>query len=379
MSTSIPLYIHIPFCRKKCSYCDFYSIEYEEELARKYIEVLIKQIRNFKEKGYNFSTLYIGGGTPSVLAEKLLERLLKSLELSKMQEASFEANPESLSREKLKLLLELGINRLSVGVQSFDDKVLRFLARLHTSEEALKAISLAKEVGFENINVDLIYGVPNKDFNLWKKELELVVTLPIKHISLYSLTYEKSTPLFLRLRNREFTPISEEEEAQIYKYAVEYLEREKFFRYEVSNFSKRGYECRHNLIYWENAPYLGIGPSAVSYIEGVRKKYILDIYQYIEAIERGQENEIFIEKEELPPLKRAKETAVLNLRMRGGINFKEFKKFTGFDFLEIEEANFNRLLRERLLTFKRKDSKIYGVRLTKKGFLFYDYVSREFL
>ncbi|MCD6540010.1 MAG: radical SAM family heme chaperone HemW [Candidatus Omnitrophica bacterium] len=373
----IPLYLHIPFCRKKCAYCDFYSVEYSQSLAQSYIKVLINQIEYFK-KEYLFSTVYIGGGTPSVLTEDLLAKLLKSLDLKPTQEVSLEANPESLAERKLKLLLDLGINRLSIGVQSFEDKVLRFLQRAHNSQQAVKAIELAQKKGFKNINIDLIYAVPNKDFKLWKKELKLAVSLPITHISLYSLSYEEGTPLFLKLKNKEFTPLNSEEEAEMYKYALDFLEKKGFYQYEVSNFSKRGYECRHNLSYWANSSYLGLGPSAVSYIKGVRKKYIDDVYEYIAKVrpERG----VFAGEESLNPLQKAKETAVLNIRRRKGIDFAEFKKATGFDFLEIEDRAFlEELLKRKLVALKRKNSQVYGLRLTKKGFLLADYVARELL
>ncbi|HEC69233.1 MAG TPA: radical SAM family heme chaperone HemW [Candidatus Omnitrophica bacterium] len=373
----IPLYLHIPFCRKKCAYCDFYSVDYSQSLAQSYIEVLISQIEYFK-KEYLFSTVYIGGGTPSVLTEDLLARLLKSLDLKPAQEVSLEANPESLTERKLKLLLDLGVNRLSIGVQSFEDKVLRFLQRAHNSQQAVKAIELAQKIGFKNINIDLIYAVPNKDFKLWKRELKLAVDLPITHISLYSLSYEEGAPLFLKLKDKEFTPLNSEEEAEMYKYALDFLEKKGFYQYEVSNFSKRGYVCRHNLSYWANSSYLGLGPSAVSYIKGVRKKYIDDVCEYI--IKVRPEKGVFIEEEDLNPLERAKETAVLNIRRRKGIDFAEFKKDTGFDFLEIEDKAFlEELLRRKLVAFKKKNSQVCGLRLTKKGFLLADYVARELL
>jgi len=375
----LSLYIHIPFCRRKCDYCDFYSINYERVLAKRYTEVVVGQIKDLKQKGYSFKTVYIGGGTPSVLDDDLLEAILVNLDLHNIQEATLEANPESLTVRKLRLMSDSGINRLSIGIQSFHDNILRFLGRIHDKKKALEALDSAIKCGFSNISIDLIYGVPSESLKLWEQELKFAARLPIKHISLYSLTYEHGTPLCSRLKNKEFEPISQEEEANMYSFALDYLESKRFFQYEVSNFSKRGFESKHNLACWANLPYLGIGPSAAGFNGSLRTKFIENIHQYIDKIGNRNEEALFVEKEKLTPLDRAKETAALNIRRAKGINFLEFRKHTGFDFLEIEKKTVDKLVKERLIIFKKKNSKIYGLRATRRGILFCDRLCREFL
>lgn len=375
----VPLYLHIPFCKKKCAYCDFYSIEYREKLALEYIKTLVTQLRALKEKGFFFPTIYLGGGTPSLLEEGLLEMLLKELREERLeQEITLEANPESLNKDKLKFLFKRGVNRLSLGIQSLNEVCLKFLGRLHNKEQALASLFLAKDAGFKNINVDLIYGIPGSNFELFKEELNQIVELPITHLSLYSLSYEEATPLYERLRRGEFKPVSEEEQARMYTWAIRFLEKKGFRHYEVSNFSRKGYFCRHNLSYWENTSYLGLGPSAVSYINGERRKYLPDVFKYIGARDIFRE-ELFLERERLSPLKRAEETWVLNLRRRKGINFKKFKERTGFPLWKLKGSTIEKLREEKLLGYKKRGRKIYGLRLTRKGFLFADYVVREFL
>jgi len=375
----IPLYIHIPFCRKKCFYCDFYSIKYDVELEREYINTLILQVKRLKDKGYRFSTVYIGGGTPSVLEPRLFERFLTSLRLSDLSEVTLEANPESLTEQKLKTARNSGVNRLSIGVQSFDDDALSFLGRVHNSAQAVKAVESAYRVGFKNISIDLIYGIPLQGFDLWMKELALAVTLPVKHISFYSLTYEKGTPLSKKLSNKEFLPLSQEEEAKMYRYGVRFLESRGFLRYEISNFSLKGFECKHNLSYWANLPYQGIGAGAVSFIDGVRKKFLPDVRQYVIKVKGNFLRGLFVEEEKLSSLRHALETAVLNLRRNKGINFHEFTKDTGFDFLAVRSKEIHNLGKEKMLSFKKQKNQLSGIKLTNRGFLFYDYVCRELL
>lgn len=375
----IPLYIHIPFCRKKCFYCDFYSIKYDAELAREYINTLIPQVKRLKDEGYRFSTVYIGGGTPSVLEPQLFECFLKSLGLSDSEEVTLEANPESLTEQKLKIACALGVNRLSIGVQSFDNNSLSFLGRVHNSAQAAKAVESAYKNGFKNISIDLIYGIPGQDISLWQRTLAKAVSLPVTHISFYSLTYEKGTLLSQRLRDKEFLPLSQEEEAKMYRYGVSFLESRGFYRYEISNFSLKGFECKHNLSYWANCPYQGIGAGAVSFLGGVRKKFLPDVRKYVSRVKGNSSRGLFVEEEKLPPLRHALETAVLNLRRKKGINLHEFTKNTGFDLLTVRREEINKLIKDKMVSFKKQKNRLSGIRLTNRGFLFYDYVCREFL
>ncbi len=375
----IPLYIHIPFCRKKCNYCDFYSIEYNYGLAKAYIDLIISQIKPYESRGYQFKTVFIGGGTPSVLDRGLLAQLLKNIDFSFAEEVTIEANPESLDIDKLSLIRELGVNRLSIGVQSFDDDTLKFLGRLHSGRQALNAVELAANSGFKNISIDLIFAVPSQRLKSWKDELDLAVKQPIQHISAYSLTYESGTPLYKRLQNKEFKPVSSDTEAGIYGYAIDFLESRGFNQYEISNFAKPGFECKHNLSYWSNSPYIGLGPAAVTYIGGERKKYIGDIYIYIDKLRQNKEEGLFIERESLSVLQKAKETAVLNIRRKQGVDFGEFKENTGFNFLQIYKSDVDKLVDEKVVEFKKNNGSVYGARLTKKGFFLADYVCRQLL
>ncbi|MFA6281310.1 MAG: radical SAM family heme chaperone HemW [Candidatus Omnitrophota bacterium] len=370
------LYIHIPFCVKKCLYCDFYSQGYDNQLAVKYINILSSQIKALKTQ---FDTIYIGGGTPSVLESRLLEKLLKSIRgvAGIAKEFTIEANPESVSEKKLRLFLSYGVNRISIGVQSFDDKKLAKLGRIHSARKAIEAIKLAKYCGFKNISIDLIFGVWQETLDEWEKELQIAVSLPVKHISCYSLSYEKHARLFQLLKKKKIIPQSEEGVVKMYERSINYLEKNKFFHYEVSNFAKSGFQCKHNLSYWQNNSYIGLGPSAVSYQDGIRTKNTSDVETYIEMIRKNKSAIIFNEK--LSPRKRAKETAAIKIRTSEGIDFDWFKRQTGFDFIKMQEGNVGLLIDQGLLRYKGSESKKTGVVLTKKGFLFCDSVSAQLL
>lgn len=370
------LYIHIPFCKKKCLYCDFYSTTYQKKLSSDYVEALIKQIRQI---GAPVSSIYIGGGTPSVLEINLLGSLLKSLKkiITPGIEFTIEVNPESFSKKSAELFLENGINRLSIGLQSFDQQKLRKLGRIHDAKKAQEAVYLAKNSGFKNISIDLIFGVWDEEFPDWKKELQKAVSLPVKHISVYSLTYEKSTPLSKILKKGLIKPLEDEAVARMYEYAVDFLEERGFRQYEVSNFAQKGYMCRHNFSYWKNEPYIGLGPAAVSYIEGRRKRNAPDTQKYIAKVKRNEELLVFQEK--LSPESSARETSALKIRTSEGINLGWFSQKTGFDFLRLQKEPLTKLLDEGLIEYKRNNAAPDSVCLSKKGFLFCDIVSSELL
>ncbi len=370
------LYIHIPFCRKKCRYCDFYSIEYQKDIVADYIDILCSQISNLKD---TFSSIYIGGGTPSILDIKLWEKILISLYYlaKKSIEFTVEANPESLNREKILLFRDGGVNRLSLGIQSFDNLKLKKLGRIHSKEEAVKKLILAKDNGFANISIDLIFGVWGQNFDIWEKELESAVNLPVKHISIYCLTYEAGTPIFNQLKEKRIIPLDENVVIKMYKHNRKYLAKKKFLQYEVSSFAKKGYECRHNMNYWKNNMYLGLGPGAVSFTDGIRQRNIADVRDYLSRLRKGDELVVF--KEKLSPLDSAKETAALKIRTKEGIMFDWFKTQTGFSFMEIESSSIDELVRKGLIGYKRGKNKQIGVCLTLKGFLFSDTVSSSFL
>ncbi|MCX5687912.1 MAG: radical SAM family heme chaperone HemW [Candidatus Omnitrophica bacterium] len=371
MDTREGLYIHIPFCRQKCLYCDFYSALHTESLADSYIEVILKQIQRLDQ---NFSSIYIGGGTPSILSQDLLNKLLAGLKklIKKDAEFTIEVNPESVDKEKLKLFLERGVNRISIGAQSFDDKKLNSLGRIHSAKQAVEAIELSKKIGFNNTSIDMIFGVSKEDLKALEAELEKAAGFDIQHISCYSLSYETDTPLFIMREKKEVSPIDDEVMADMYRYTMSYLPDKGFNHYEVSSFSKPGFECRHNLNYWDNNSYVGLGPSAVSYIGGVRSENVKDVKEYIDRFNKGMD--LVMSWEELPPVQMAKESASIKIRTKEGIDYGWFKNKTGFDFLELEKSTLGDLAEQGLIEYNEK-----SVRLTNKGFLFSDTVSSTLL
>lgn len=351
------LYIHIPFCRKKCLYCDFTSFIFKQNIAQHYIDKLISQIIRIDSK---FLTIYIGGGTPTILDEELLKILLVSLKknLTNNTEFTIEANPESLTRKKLDLFLKYGVNRMSIGIQSLDDEKLRKLGRVHNAKKALDAINLANKSGFKNISGDFIFGLWNESISGWKDELNKIANLPIKHLSCYALSYERHTQLSKQVKVGKIKPLDDITVGRMYEYTINFLPKNGFKQYEVSNFAKNGFECKHNLNYWDNNEYIGLGENAVSYIKGERIKNI------------GTK----VSKEKLSKERMARETAALKIRTKAGINKNWFKNKTGFSFNELVCDSLDYLIKNKLILNTKK-----RIFLTKKGFLFSDTVSSSFL
>ena len=274
------LYIHIPFCKQKCPYCDFFSVEYDVALANKYIDALIKHASRFKSQKIN--SIYIGGGTPSVLSLKQIEELLQTLndifDLSEICEFTFELNPESTSREKLRVLKNFGVNRLSIGLQSVKDKSLKFLGRVHDFQTFCNVYDTARKESFDNINIDLIYGLTNQTVKEWKVDLERALLFNSEHLSLYPLSIEKDTPFCLNS-----VTINDNIQRDMYDKTVEILASNDYIHYEISNWAKRGRESFHNSNYWRNFEYIGFGAGAAGYFKSVRYKNIEDIEKYIKA------------------------------------------------------------------------------------------------
>ena len=370
------LYIHIPFCKRKCIYCNFYSKVYDVDDASYFIDVLVSQINSLPRA---IHSIYVGGGTPSALPRGLLEKLLVSLKGFSIKSGEFtiEANPESLDGEKINLLRDLGVNRLSIGVQSLDERKLKKLGRIHTCAKAKQSVELSYKMGFKNISADLMFGIWGEEIGSWKKELDEIVRLPITHVSCYELTYEKSTPLFSALLNKSILPLDEEITASMYEMTIDTLALRGFKQYEVSNFAKPGCESKHNMHYWENNPYIGLGPSAVSYIGGVRSRNVSDVKEYIDKFENGKSITEFSEK--LSPIRSAKETAAVKIRTKEGIDFEWFKAKTGYDFLKLEIKAIDELIAKDLIKYRMEGDRVTGIALKRKGFLFCDTVSSALL
>ncbi len=286
------IYVHIPFCQKKCFYCDFYSLENHSQRGA-FIDAIIKEIRLFSESHarYEADTIFFGGGTPSLLTPAELERILKPLhdafDVGSDAEFTMECNPGTIDTTFLSDYLALGANRLSFGVQSFFEDELRFLERIHTGAEAVKAVELARALGYENVNVDLIYALPGQTHERLLANLHRSVSLGTDHISAYSLIVEPGTPLFAAVSKGEIAPAPESIEASMYDAVMEFMEAHGYSHYEISNYAKPGFECRHNLKYWNAEEYAGFGPSAHSYIAGQRWWNVSSLAGYITELESG--------------------------------------------------------------------------------------------
>jgi len=276
------LYIHIPFCKKKCNYCDFCSYVKDENTISLYLTALKREIDTLTTNHSPLSTIYIGGGTPSLLnlhqLEFLFGSLLKNLDFNKIEETSFECNPESITEEKLNILKNFGVSRLCFGLQSTKNEILSFLGRVHTFEDFLHKFEISRKLGFKNINIDLIYGIPGQSLDMWKETLKDVVKIKPEHLSIYCLSIEDGTEF-----QKMGVSVDENLSADMYEYAIDYLENEGYIQYEISNFSLAGFECKHNINYWQNGEYFGFGCSAVSYLNGVRKKNTSDLELYIKT------------------------------------------------------------------------------------------------
>ncbi|MDR1951933.1 MAG: radical SAM family heme chaperone HemW [Elusimicrobiota bacterium] len=314
------LYVHIPFCRKKCFYCDFFSIESLAQTDR-YLEALSAELKNFQNE--KIETVYIGGGTPSVLEIKQLDNLINLIktqfDISVLKEWTIEANPESLCKEKLNLFHTLCIDRLSLGLQSCDDKLLKALGRIHNFDSFCRAFFLAREIGFENISIDLIYGIPNQSLDDWTKDLNKILEFLPDHISLYPLSVEEGT-LFYK------NSIKTDDNLQrlMYERAREILLQNGYIHYEISNWSRQAKESMHNSNYWRNLEYIGAGAAAAGYLKGVRYKNCGDIEKYITEIKNTKS--AVVEKEKIDAEIYNGEKIILGLRLlKEGVGIENFK------------------------------------------------------
>ncbi len=303
------LYVHIPFCIRKCAYCDFYSLPQRLDSLNAYLEAVL--IEASKYQGLSFETIYLGGGTPSIIGpaglRKLMTTLRETFDLSQVTEATMEANPESITAELLEDAKTAGINRLSIGVQSLSDIELEQVGRIHTASQAIQAIDHVKHSGFNNVSADLILGLPGQDWQSLMVNLETLIGMDIQHLSVYCLSIEPDTPLALYLPPN--LP-SDDEQADLYASACALFTNRGFIHYEISNFTLPGYECIHNLNYWRGGEYLGLGPAAASHLDGKRFKNKADLDAYIQN-PAGQIEEI----EELDASRKAAEEAILRLRL----------------------------------------------------------------
>ncbi|HMT10620.1 MAG TPA: radical SAM family heme chaperone HemW [Ignavibacteria bacterium] len=328
------IYLHIPFCDTKCIYCDFYSITNHSKKAE-FLDAIKKEIISHSAdlRDRAFDSIFFGGGTPSLLEaaefRELFDVLYSNYNISADTEITIEANPGTLNRQKLDQFRSLPINRMSFGVQSFINDELKFLTRIHTAEEAKTSIKHAKAAGFDNLNLDLIFALPGQSLESWKYNLETAMELDTKHISAYSLIFEKGTMLYSMREKKQVSQADIDLEQEMYEFTMEFLENAGYKQYEISNYAKPGFECRHNLKYWTLEEYISFGPSASSYVGNQRWTNIKNIGRYIDLVESGKQAYDFIETIDKDTW--VTEHIMLGLRSRG-VYFDDFKAKHGIDF-----------------------------------------------
>jgi oxygen-independent coproporphyrinogen-3 oxidase len=379
------IYLHIPFCQKKCFYCDFYSVElrsYGQPIQARdetdlYLDALKQEIDLYSQShGLDtFETVYFGGGTPSLLpasrVDEILQYLRSKFKISGTAEVTLETNPGTVDRDKLELLRTAGINRLSIGVQSFYDDELRFLGRIHSAKEGIECVEAARSVGFDNISIDLIFGLPSQTIDHWQKSLERAVNLQPPHISAYSLILEEGTPLYLMMKTGKVTPLSDETDAAMYERVIDFLTEKGFVHYEVSNFALPGFRSKHNSNYWNHSCYLGFGPSAHSFWFGRRWWNEKNLRAYCDALLGGES--AVAGSESLSEKKLASEYIFLRLRA-DGINLRELKNEFNIDLIERYGKEIDYLVTGGLVEHVGD-----VVRMTKRGFLVCDEVIQIFV
>jgi oxygen-independent coproporphyrinogen III oxidase len=371
------LYIHIPFCIRKCPYCDFYSVT-NDSLKKAFYEALLREMEmTAADISLCFDSLYIGGGTPSVFEAEEIGRIIanahKFFHISPDTEITLEANPGTVTPEKLRDYRDAGVNRLNIGVQSFQDENLKFLGRIHSSQEAYHAIRWAKKAGFENIGLDFIYGIPGQTRQSWISDLQHAVDIEPAHLSCYMLTLEKGTPLDKKRRDGLFIPLKDAAVADMFLVTVEFAERHDYAQYEISNFARSDSQMsRHNRKYWSDVAYIGFGPSAHSFIPPLRRRNYRSVEKYIRDIRAGclpvEEKEILGREQSII------ESVYLGLRKTEGIDIDLFNRKFGADFDEIFGKVILSLMEKELL---RTDKKY--CRLTRRGMLFSDSIAAMFI
>lgn len=384
------LYIHVPFCAQKCEYCAFYSEASSGELINRYVAALVRELEivgsDLKPK-----TIFFGGGTPSILNLRQWETILRAMEkldLLGAQEFTIESNPATVSADKSKLLRDFGVNRISMGVQSLDEKLLDRLGRVHSREMVFKSFDTLRRAGFDNLNLDLMFAIPTQTMAIWRETLKEALAMQSEHLSSYEVIYEDDTPLFEQLKAGEFS-VDEELACTMYEELIEHATTAGFRQYEIANFARdvRAAEsapnpgirtpvpalaCKHNVNYWRGGSFHGLGPSATGYVRGVRTKNWSNTQLYCEQLEKGRR--AIESSEELPVLRRAGEIAAFGLRMNAGWPYEEFKHTTGFDLLNEWRQEMDQMVANGWGT--REPDRFY---LTHQGLRFADAAAELFL
>lgn len=371
------LYVHIPFCDHKCIYCDFYSIITTDNI-RPFLVSIKKEIKYYSDlysKDRIYTSIFFGGGTPSLMEPEYLGEIIDSLKanysISEDVEITMETNPGTVDKKKLRSFREIGINRISIGIQSFDEYELKFLTRIHDKKTAIKTVNNAKEAGFDNISVDLIFNLPGQTKEKWKRNLGTALTLPIKHLSAYSLILERGTILNKMVLDKKVIMQDDDYDADLYEMTIDFMEDKGFLQYEVSNFTKAGYECRHNNAYWRYKDYFSFGTSAHSFVNGKRwwnysslRRYISEIENYGFAVAGS---------EVISAEQKFNEYVMLALRS-SGLDLEEFKNMFGENWINEKYDYFKQLMNQSIVKITDKN-----ISLTKKGYAVCDEILNKIL
>jgi oxygen-independent coproporphyrinogen-3 oxidase len=370
-------YIHVPYCHTICGYCDFYSQVLDRGGVGPLVDALLTELEAAGcQIPLAFETVFVGGGTPTTLPADPLRRLLAALaeraDLQAELEFTVEANPATVTAPIAACLAGAGVTRVSIGAQSFDAGELRVLERIHQPVQVAQTVRTARSAGIGQVSLDLIFGIPGQTLDAWRRNLDAALALAPDHLSCYALMYEPGTPLYDQLHSGLVRRADPDLEADMYLLAIDHLAAAGFRHYEISNFARPGCECRHNLVYWRNECYLGVGPSACGFIDGVRYKNVADTAEYVRAVQSGRSPRV--EEERLTPSRRAHETAMLELRLTDGIDARAFARRHS---VEPRELFASAIQRHASLGLIESDER--GVRLTRRGLLVADSVIADFL
>lgn len=378
MMGNIGLYIHIPFCRQKCLYCDFPSWAGQEDEMQGYVDALTKEIRN-RSGEYSDRTVvsvFFGGGTPTTLSIPMLEQLMQALfenwNIAEDAEITTEANPGTLDREMTDALKKMGFNRLSMGVQAWQNRLLKDLGRIHTIESFQENYKAVREAGFANVNTDLMFALPNQTMEDWQETVKNMIAMKPEHISAYSLILEEGTPFYDKYEKGELEPAEEDLDREMYHWAVDYLAEMGYEQYEISNFAKKDRQSRHNRIYWEAEEYLGMGLGSHSYMNGERFHNIYDLQEYIKA-----DGDVSLLKEDVEIITEEDALAefmFLGLRLTEGVSFDRFRERFGQEMKNIYGRQIEELVKDGLL-----EEDEMGIRLTRRGVDISNFVFEKFL
>lgn len=366
-------YVHIPFCTQICYYCDFSKVFIKNQPVDAYLQALIREFESYKIE--QLRTLYIGGGTPTAISAEqldyLLSHLTKNLDLSQLEEFTIEANPGDLTPDKIAVLEKSAVNRISLGVQTFNDKQLKRIGRSHNEAQIYESIDSLKGAGFDNISIDLIYALPGQTMADVKENVAKAIALDIPHLSLYSLILEHHTVFMNKMRRGKLNLPTEDLEADMFDYIIAKLESHGFEHYEISNFTKPGRESRHNLMYWDNAEYYGVGAGASGYVDGVRYRNRGPIQHYLKGVAQGNPR---LEEEVLTKQEMMEEEFFLGLRKKEGVSISRFEEKFAENFSNRYGDIVEKLTRDGLV--QMTDGRL---RMTKKGLFLGDTVAEKFI